>query len=256
MPLPLFAPTVLVGEPCPPGQRAPLAAVDHEPFGALLARFVDDRGRVAYAAWKADAAAVAALHAYLAALGRADVDAPSTREAALAFWINAYNALTLAGVLRVYPTGSIRDHTGRVFGFNIWKNLRLHAGGRTVSLAGIEHGILRGLDDPRVHFGLVCASNSCPALPRGAYTAAAVDEQLAASARAFLARPDVVRVGPDGRVEALSRLFKWYGTDFAPTTAGQLDALRPFLPADADPDRPPAVAYLPYDWSLNDQPGG
>src|SRR5262245_22876966 len=164
MPLPLFAPTVLLGEPCPPAARVPVAAVDHGPFDSLLAKYVDDKGRVDYARWKASGDDVRALHAYLTAAGRADIDAPAPAEAALAYWINVYNALTLAGILHVYPTTSIRNHTGRVFGFNVWKCLRLHVGGRTLSLLEIEHGVLRALNDPRVHFALVCASNSCPIL--------------------------------------------------------------------------------------------
>lgn len=257
MPLLLFAPTVLVGEPCPRESRVPVAAVDHSAFDALLARYVDDLGRVAYTAWKANESDVCALHSYLAALGRADSDAPAAHEAAVAFWINAYNALTLAGVLHVYPTASIRDHTSRLFGFNIWKNLRLHVGGQTLSLSEIEHGVLRMLNDPRVHFALVCASNGCPALARRAYTAETLGEQLEASAREFLRRPDVLRIDPATQVVSLSKLFKWYGTDFGSTPAEQLAALRRFLPAEVNLDQVDKeeawVEYLPYDWKLNDQ---
>lgn len=59
----LFAATVYLGEPAPPDDPVPLGAVDHSPFGSLLTRFVNERGQVAYAAWKADTEAVSALHA-------------------------------------------------------------------------------------------------------------------------------------------------------------------------------------------------
>jgi hypothetical protein len=258
MPLPLFARTVTVGEYRPPADRVPIAAVDHGAFDVLLGRYVDDRGRVAYADWKACEADVRALHDYLAAAGRADPGAPAPHEAVLAFWINVYNALTLAGVLHVYPTASVRDHTGRVLGFNLWKNYRLHLGGKALSLSDIEHGVLRRLDDPRVHFGLVCGAKGCPALARQAYTADAVNDQLDAGAREFLARPDGVALDPARRVVTLSKLFRWYGSDFAPTRAGRLAALRRFLPAGPEWDRLAEgglrAEYLPYDWALNDRP--
>lgn len=260
VPFPLFAPTRFVGAPCATADRVPLASVDHAPLGALLAKYVDANGRVDYAAWKANTGDVGALHAYLAAAGRADVDGPAPRAAALAFWVNVYNALTLAGVLDLYPLASIRDRTNRVVGFNVWKNLRLHVGGRTRSLFEIEHDVLRPLADPRVHFALVCGSNGCPALPRDAYTPDAVNEQLDGSARRFLARPDAVRIDPERREVALSKLFKWYGDDFGPTPADWLTLLRRFLPPELDVDRLDAdaatVRFMPYDWSLNDRASG
>ncbi len=237
----------------------PVAGVDHSPFDALLAKYVDDRGRVAYAEWKASPADVSSLHDYLAALGRADPHAPAPRAAVFAFWINAYNAITLAAVLHLYPTASIRDHAGRVFGFNVWKDVKLHVGGRALSLDDIEHGILRLMGEPRIHFALVCASNGCPALRPAAYTPDGVDVELEANARAFFERPDSLRGDPDARTVALSELFKWYGADFADAPAARLAALRRFFPATGEWDwldqGDVRVEYLPYDWKLNDQRG-
>jgi hypothetical protein len=227
----------------------PLASVDHSAFGALLARYVGDRGRVDYARWKASAADVRSLHDYLAALGGADPAAPATREAALAFWINAYNALTLAAVLHLYPTASIRS------GFDVWKDVKLHLGCRALSLDDIEHGVLRLMGEPRIHFALVCASNGCPALRGAAYTPGEVDSELDASARAFFERPDSLRADPAARTVALSELFKWYGADFADTPAGRLAALRRFFPASGDwswlDGGAVQIESLPYDWKLN-----
>jgi hypothetical protein len=246
MAFPLFAKTVLLGEQCPSEGRVPLTGIDHSPFDALLGRFVDDSGRVNYSGWKADPDAVAALHAYLKALGRADIDAPATRPVTLAFWINAYNALTLAGVLHVHPTRTVRDHTGVVFGFNLWKNLRLHIGGKELSLSDIEHGILRTLGDPRVHFAIVCGANGCPVLSRKAYTASEIDGQLDAGGRAFLSRPDAVQFDPERRVLRVSKLFKWYADDLGE----ELAVVKRSFGDDLQ------VEYLPYDWGLNEQPNG
>src|SRR5262249_25446652 len=119
-----FLPRTQVGGPVPGGARVPLTQVDHRPFGTLLQKYVDDRGRVAYRKWKANADDVQALDDYLAGLGTADLSQPATSETQVAYWVNAYNALTLKGILMKYPTRSIRDHTPLV-GYNIWKHLRL-----------------------------------------------------------------------------------------------------------------------------------
>jgi hypothetical protein len=239
--------------------KVPLADIDHSSFGTLLAKYADERGQVAYAEWKASTADVQALHTYLAALGGADLESPAPRTAVLAFWINAYNALTLAGVLHLYPMASIRDHAARLVGFNVWKDVKLHVGGRAFSLDDIEHDILRVMGEPRVHFALVCASNGCPLLRNRAYTSGRLDAELDANARAFFERPESLRVNPDERVVELSELLKWYGEDFADSPAGQIAALRRFFPTNADwswlDDSEVRVEYLPYDWKLNDRRG-
>lgn len=245
----------LFGRPAAP--ETPLASIRHAALSELLARYVDARGRVDYARWKAEPADTAALHDYLAALGTADADAPAPRGAVLAFWINAYNALTLAAVLHLYPTASLRDHAARVFGFNVWKDVKLHVGARLLSLDDIEHGILRLMGEPRIHFALVCASNGCPVLPRTAFSAAELDAELEQNARAFFARPESLRADPAARRVALSELLKWYGADFAGTAAEQLAALRRFFP-EGDwswLDGDVRVEFLPYDWSLNERTG-
>src|SRR5258708_24709809 len=60
-------------------------------------------------------------------------------------------------------------------------------GGRAISLYRLENSVIRPLGDPRVHFALNCMSVSCPRLPQSAFTANALDEQLAAAAREFAA---------------------------------------------------------------------
>src|ERR1700752_3637285 len=44
---------VQVGKPCNQAERPSLADVDHGSLDALLRKYVDDRGLVAYAQWKA-----------------------------------------------------------------------------------------------------------------------------------------------------------------------------------------------------------
>ena len=107
---------------------------NHATWDALLKRYIDENGNVAYAQWQKSAQHTRALDAYLAALSAADPHGRASREAQLVFWINAYNVVTLRGILREYPTSSIRNHTTKVFGYNIWKDLLLTVGGQAYSL--------------------------------------------------------------------------------------------------------------------------
>ena len=77
------------------------------------------------------------LDAYLNHLSQADAQLRASRAAQLAFWINAYNAVTVKGILREYPTSSIRNHTAKLFGYNIWKDLLLRVGSAQYSLGNL-----------------------------------------------------------------------------------------------------------------------
>ena len=123
-------PKVHVGRTCGEPNRPSLDQVDHAGFDVLLMKHVDDQGMVSYAAWKASAADMQALDDYLARLGCVDLSKETSAKGKLVFWINAYNAVTIKGILREYPTTSIRNHTAR-FGYNIWKDLLLIVDGKS-----------------------------------------------------------------------------------------------------------------------------
>lgn len=248
---------VQVGQPCTQMDRPSLAELDHGPFTALLQKNVDEKGLVAYAHWKASADDMKALDDYLARLGCVDLQKAAPKAAQIAFWINAYNALTLKGILREYPLRSIRDKTPVLGGYNIWKDLLLWVDNGQYSLDDIEHQILRKMGEPRIHAALVCGAKGCPPLAGHAYTAADLDAQLDGNGQRFFARPDSFRADPDHREVYVSPLLKWYGKDFGATPAEQLRTVRPLLPSPdgaAWMDDPKVrVKYLDYDWNLNDQ---
>lgn len=250
-------PVVLVGSDVPPARRVAIDAIEHTVWDALLKRYVDGRGMVDYAAWKASAADQQALDQYLAQLSSASLSAPSSRPAQLAYWINAYNAVTIKGILREYPTTSIRQHTARLVGYNIWKDLQLQVEGRGYSLEQMEHDILRKMGEPRIHFAIVCASIGCPPLRNEAYTAHRLEEQLTANARAFFADPAKFQSDAGRRTLALSPILKWFAEDFGPTQAEQLRRIAPFLPDAAARQLAGSgtahVRFLEYDWGLNDR---
>ena len=240
-----------VGRTVPAGEWVSPAEIDHTLWDADLQKYVDADGRVDYRQWKADG--TESLDRYLAELSRGDLTAQTSQEAKLAFWINAYNAVTVRGILREYPTTSIRNHTAKLWGYNIWEDLLLPVGGRRFSLEQIEHEVLRKMDEPRIHFAIVCASVGCPRLLNRAYTPADVDEQLEMNAQDFFARPQNFRM--DGDTVYLSSILDWFGEDFGDSTGQVLGRIRQWVP-EADRDALSGrvnVKYLDYDWDLNSQ---
>jgi hypothetical protein len=244
----------------------------HAAWSALLRRHVrllrgGQATQVAYAGFRTDRAA---LKTYLDSLSAVT---PSTfagwpRAERQAFLINAYNAFTIELILTKYPElKSIKD-LGSLLS-SPWKPKWIALLGSSVSLDDIEHAMLRkrgDYDDPRVHFAVNCASIGCPALREEAFVAARLDAQMDEQALRFMSDRTRNRFNPQrGRLE-LSRIFDWYGEDFrlghrgivslAAFAASYADVL---ADAAADRERIRAVradiAFLDYDWALNDTRG-
>ncbi len=230
---------------------------DHGHWSPLLGKYVDDDGLVDYQNWKANTADVELLDQYLQHLSTASAKTTATNDAKLAFWINAYNAVTIRGILREYPTTSIRNHTARFFGYNIWHDLQLYVDGTPHSLEQIEHEILRKMSEPRIHFAIVCASIGCPRLLNEAYVADRIDEQLEANAKDFFSRQQNFRYNADSQSFQLSSILSWFDEDFGGSRKQTLKTIAPWLPTPEAQAAAKAgsvsVSYLDYDWKLNRQ---
>lgn len=234
------------------------AAFDHGAFDTLLGAHVAPSG-VDYGGL---AGQRSELDAYVAALSGAEL-ASMGRSEQMAFWINAYNALTLSLILDHYPLASIRDLDGG----NPWDVHTWTVAGRGVTLNAIEHEILRPMGDPRIHAAVNCASKGCPPLASDAFTGAGLGAQLDAASAAW-AKGNGIDVG-DGTV-ALSTIFDWFGEDFTgaygpskhdiPGVDGKQEAGINFLAGYLDEATRASlqaggytVAFSEYDWSLNDR---
>lgn len=224
------------------------AAVDHGPWSTLLARYVDAQGRIAYRDLQTNDRAT--FDAYLATLAHAQTDGMTEAEEK-AFWINAYNAVIVSGILQGYTAESLLARK-RLFS---WFTVRIAGKDRTPD--EIEHQILRKkFHDPRVHFTIVCASSSCPQLRREAYLPERLDAQLDEATQAFLHDP--TRNHLDEQPVALSRIFEWFAADFINSAGSVAAFVRRFVPKNkrgllnlTDSD----LRYLEYDWTLNAQEG-
>jgi len=205
-------------------------------------------------------------------LARMDPAELTGREEKSAFWINLYNVIVIHAVIEL----GVRDSVKEVW--NFFKRVRYQVGEHEFTPFDIEHGVLRGNRrppnailrafeeedprlafsveplDPRVHFALVCASSSCP--PIDVYTPEGLDEELDISGRTFLNAGGAV-VDRDSATVRLSRIFKWYSGDFAPTREDLLRFVARYLYRDEDREfleeraEELAVVYQPYDWRLN-----
>ena len=236
--------------------EASTRVLDHGAWDGFLGRYRkpgdDGIARLDYAA--VDAGDRAELAAYIAGLEAAPVTV-LTRAEQLAFWLNLYNAVTVALILDHWPLASIRelDISPDWLADGPWGAPLATVEGVALSLDAIEHEILRPIwRDPRIHYGLNCASLGCPDLPARAFRAERVDAMLDAAARAFVNHSRGVRVTPAGEI-AVSSLYEWYAEDFGGSDEAVIAHLRryaePALAARlADAER---IADHAYDWAIN-----
>lgn len=229
----------------------------HAAWDQLLREFVHEGGLVDYAGLAGKRAELDAYLTSLQAVPAADFAAWSAPQRE-AFWINAYNAWTVALILDHPGVKSIRDLGGwlsSVFDKRFVPLQGLTGGRKLLSLGEIEHGILgKTARSPLFHFAIVCASRSCPALRAGAYSADALDEQMAAQARLFLADPAKNDVEiREGRI-AVSKIFDWSEDELQRYPGGIRALLRDFGP-EAVAKHPQLssvkLKHRDYDWSLN-----
>lgn len=217
-----------------------ISKFNHDAWNELLQKYVSKEGLVDYAGLKEDAQK---LLFYLYDLRENPPTDDWTRKERLAFWINAYNAMTIDLILESYPA---RKGIKNIR--NPWKQRRWKVGETVYNLDTIEHDILREMNEPRIHFAINCASFSCPPLLNEAFTSEKLEQQLAKVTKAFITDSKRNTITKDAL--EISKIFKWFTKDF--TKNGSLiDFLNQYstikISQDADID------YKDYDWSLNEQ---
>jgi len=262
------------------GSQATLSgeiALAYDDYGAVLRSQVNERGMVNYRGLKANSER---LQAFVQSLAQVDEqvyqkwDDPEK----IAFWINAYNALTLVAIIDhypikapllsssrfVYPANSTRQIPG------VWDNLRFAVMGRRMTLDEIEHQVLRKqFNEPRIHMALVCAALGCPPLRNEPYVGVNLTQQLNDQTRHFLGNPEKFRIDRGKRTVYLSPIFKWFGVDFVKTYGtdkkfqrfgreerAALNFVASYLNTKDQEyllQGGYTIAYLSYDWSLNEQ---
>ena len=212
--------------------------IDHSKWNALLQTHVSDNGNVNYKGFKNDEER---LHDYLEYLSENQPKSSSTKNEKLAYWINAYNAFTIKLIIDNYPIKSIKDIE------KPWDKKFIPIGAKLLSLNHIEHEILRKMNEPRIHFAIVCASYSCPKLKNKAYTANRLETQLTNATKGFLADKNRNEISENNL--KLSKIFKWFVKDF--TVNGSLiDFLNKH--SEVKISAKAKKRYVEYNWALNE----
>lgn len=202
----------------------------------MLKKFVSPSGQVNYKEWVKEQENI---ENYLFTLAQFPPTERTSAAAQIAYWINAYNALTVQLILKHYPVKSIKDID------NPWDTKCFTVKGKEYTLGAIEHELLRKMGEPRIHFAINCASVSCPKLLNEAYLEKKMELQLTEATRSFL--KDTSKNVITQKQVKLSRIFLWFGKDFG-SKSERLDFI---AKAVGFPLESPKIEYLPYDWNLN-----
>ena len=212
--------------------------IDHSEWTKILQLHVSESGKVNYRAFKNNRES---LENYLDNLANHAPNKNWSNAETKAYWINAYNAYTIQLILDNYPLKSIKDLT------DPWGQTFFKINGKMMSLNTIEHKILRPMDDPRIHFAIVCASESCPKLLNYAYAAETLNIQLDQAAREFI--NDASKNSITASKITISKLFKWFKSDF-PKGEAFITYLNTYSTLKINPKT--KINYQNYNWSLNE----
>ena len=166
-----------------------------------------------------------------------------TKNDVLAYWINTYNALIIKLMIN-NPGKNILEIS---FGHMIWFT-KFKVGSKMISLYKIEHQILREMD-PRIHFAISCASMSCPPLGKRIFLGETLDSQLDEKTINFINNPKNVYVDHSKKVLYLSKIFKWYSSDFVNVKKFIIKYLNE--PLKYSEIKNYKIKYNKYDWRSN-----
>ncbi|MHC4742361.1 MAG: DUF547 domain-containing protein [Planctomycetota bacterium] len=259
--------------PAPAKSEQP--AFEYDNYAQTLKAFVDNRGMVNYHNLRDSRAKLDVFALQMKNLDPEKFQTWSENQK-IAFWVNAYNALTIKAIIdnypikasffksRIYPKNSIRQIPG------VWTKLKFEIMQKDLTLNHIEHKILRKqFDEPRIHMALVCAAISCPPLRNEPYAAEKLDAQLKDQTDKFLADPAKFKIDRKKNKVHLSPILKWFAEDFLskytprtpiPGKKKSTSATLNFIAQYSDQATAEylrsgkyKVQYLKYDWSLNEK---
>jgi len=167
----------------------------------------------------------------------------------LAYWINAYNAFAIKGIL---DGRSPSTFLGRI---GYFKKAKYEIAGRNINLYDLERDIIIPYGEPRIHFAINCASASCPKLFSKVYTAQNLEQQLEKSAYLFIGDESRNRFDQEKKVAHLSKIFDWFEKDFKDHSGSVQKYIAQYV---EDPElavqlknEEYRIKYMKYDWGLN-----
>lgn len=181
----------------------------------------------------------------------------------MAYWINAYNGITLRSIIDAYPVKSIQNIKG------VWKEKKWYVAEQELTLDQIEHQILRPtFQDARVHFAVHSASVGSPPLFNEPFKGDILDNQLNLVVSRFVQNVHRHTINFEKHTIKTTEIFSWFWTDFVEkynsikfsNTADIDNAVLNFTSeylsdstqSKFDKTAKWYVSFYRYDWSLND----
>ena len=218
-------------------------AVAISQWNAVLREYVNTKGEVDFSALAKNQAP---LLSYLAFVEQTPFDTLTSPTQKLAHFINSYNALSMYNVIDLGIPQSNQALSSR---YRFFFARKFVIGGQTMSLYTFENEIIRKLGDPRVHWALNCSAHSCPVLPKFAFSAQELEQQLDSEAKKFFANPANLRIDHERKEVWLSEIMSFFTEDFVPKHAANLIAYaNRYAPQAAPEDY--VVKFFPYDWTI------
>ena len=161
-----------------------------------------------------------------------------------AFYLNAYNIMTIEQLVAHYPVKSPKNLDG------FFDGMTHTVAGQSMTLDDLEKRTLyQQFPDARLHFALVCGAKGCPPLRDRAYQPDKLNEQLDKQARRAMADEDFIRVQPEERLVKASKIFQWYRDDFLAEASSILSYINQYRPGQLPADT--RVRYYSYNWGIN-----
>jgi Protein of unknown function, DUF547 len=213
----------------------------HTAFDTLLRANVKD-GQVNYPAFQNNAA----FDTYVQQLAKPiTLDGKADK---LVYYINAYNALAIKGIIDGYSPSGALSRTNYFF-VKKWD-----VAGQSLTLDGLEKTYLKPIDS-RIHVAVVCASKSCPKLRNEVFSTDKLEAQLDENAKAFANDGSRNRFDKQQKIAHVSQIFDWHEKDFV-RDAGSVQKWLAKYVNDTEVAKDLAaegykIEYIKYDWSLN-----
>lgn len=229
---------------------------------SLLQKYVDSDRYIHYADWKKSPQDLQSLKTVLTAMTQADTTSMSL-DGKKAFYINAYNAMTidlvlnhyeetLGGTGTPYPTARSIRNIGNLDD-KVWDFYKWQIGGQSVSLNDIENKILRPMGDARIHFAIVCASKGCPPILNKAFTEQTINQTLDQVSDDFVNSERNTKISVEKNEIKTSRILEWFSQDFINSYGSVKNFLAKFSQTtSADQIQRMKLEYNIYDWLLNE----
>jgi hypothetical protein len=249
-----------------------------DPLHRAFDQILDVNVRDGFVYYRALQSSRGALDRYIASLNiSAAAYEVLSKEAKMALWVNAYNAIVLQtvvarypirGTSSAYPSSSIRQIPGA------FDQMKHRVAGRSVTLDDIAKMILPAFQEPRLVLALGRGAVGSGRLRSEAYTAARLAGQLEAIQAEFVTKQRLLKIDRGTGQVAATPLLSWHEQEFVAAygdkaaerfaaRSGIERALVAFISPHLLPlekefidENKFKVTFQDFDWRLNDLTGG